>query len=246
MMYDYPISLKTERPSLMKCYFAKILSWLFAVAVTATAVCAQVKPRPKVTPAVPSCVLDKTSAPKVRGFFLGQALASIELPRLPAAYKDSLAIRSASTEIVVVSVHEIFPDMNGKDLAKFGFDGVNFTVHFFDEKVKAVHIAYQEYDPDTAAEFVESVSKTLNLPAEGWKYRGKYMASLKCANFTISVWTGLLEGRPGYRAFPMLSLNDDEADKADVQRIAERRRKAQEAEAELKRQEQIKRKTFKP
>lgn len=198
------------------------------------------------TPSPAPCVLKRASAPHVRGFFLGENLHDIELPNILAVYRENAAKREPD-ETVLVSFFDIFPAVSSdRVLASYGFGDVTFMLHFFDERIKAIFIDYNEYDPDTAREFVASVVEKLHVPAEGWRYRGKYAATLKCQDFSISVWTGRYEDRPIYKAYPMLSLNDDFADEVAVARKADRKRKAAEEAAEKKRQEEIKRKTFKP
>lgn len=87
----------------------------------------------------------------------------------------------------------------------------------------------------------------------GWKYRGIYSASLKCSDFTASLWPGRYEDRPIYQADPMVSFSDDIAEKeqerarkAHINALAEAKRKRQAEEAQGLREEKAKRKVFKP
>jgi hypothetical protein len=172
----------------------------------------------------------------------------IKIPGFNRAYKDQKAKLTDPTQsgVVLVSMYDVFDRPSESQLSEIGFSDANFMLHFYDDKVKAIFIDYSDYEPDSAKEFVNSVSDKLRLPASGWKYRGKYAAALKCKNFTVSVWTGRYEDRPIYKAEAMLSLNDDEADVAELENRRAYLRKQQLEALERKRQELIKKKTFKP
>jgi len=181
---------------------------------------------------------------------LGQGLSEIPLPGIINAYEDSTSKRTKPYDSVLVSLYDLFPKEK-RELPEFS--DANFMLHFFDKRISAIFISYQEYEAENVKEFIGSAATKLGLPEVGWKYRSIFSASLKCSDFTANLWTGRYESRPIYQAEPTVSFIDDIAEKEQERRrkdytnaLDEAKRKRQAEEAQRLRDEKTKRKIFKP
>lgn len=196
------------------------------------------------------CETSKAQLPVLRGFYLGQSISDIDLPRFDEIYKEAKLKRDKPYDPVLVSLYN-FDESERSNLPEF--DDASFMVHFFEDRIQAIFIEYKEFEVGSAKEFIDKAAYKLGLPVEGWRYRDRFGASLKCKDFTADLWTGRYENRPIYQSFPTVSFKDDAAEKkqqlqkSQYEKLSrERALQKQQEEIRKKREEKARRQVFNP
>ncbi len=232
--------MKFTKPSLILSLLAFAVFFLIA-----TNVDAQTKSQAK---AIKLCNLTLADSPKLRGFFLGQTKDELfqRLPLLKEKYNES-AIQSDNKAIGLAGFFSAAID----DVEEFA--DINFDLSFLDGKLYSFSVKYENYEPDNLKTFIKQISDTSKLPSEGWKIESKYSAKLNCADFSVWVWTGREEARPYFLAFPTVDLTDlkveAERDKRQSEykkKLAARQKEQERIETEKQREDERKKKIFKP
>lgn len=161
--------------------------------------------------ATPACTLTLKDLPKIRGIWLGMSEEEF-LSVVPTAKKN---------ENFGEGVGEV--DYSGLPVSPSGSsaDYDLIDVHSVDGHISFFSLAYPNYSPVSAIEFVKQAAETLQLPMNGWKKDGKEARVLDCTEFSIEVQTG----RNGRRIdYPALILTDKVADTKINDRLKQKKR----------------------
>lgn len=226
---------------------------LFVFLLLAVSINAQVKKSPKrVNLSVKNpCSLTISEAPKLRGFYLGQAKDELSnIPYFLEEYekkkKEDYQDRVKFGWLMINSVDLFYRTPGVRTVPIKDLEDVEFYLHFLDNNIMFISMKYTQYEPDNLNSFIKQVSETTILPVESWKIKDKYNAEMSCNGFDVSLWTGNIVGRDEYSDYPTLSISNKTAELEIDKREKAYKKKLIEDEKERKRQEEKKRRTFKP
>jgi hypothetical protein len=197
-----------------------------------------------------------TSAPILRGFFLGQTVDDINglIPSFNRAYSnavDSGLLSDESKEIgnVYMDSSELFyPDDNRpnvRSVPRKDFEDTDFAWHFLDKKLFVLSVKYVEFEPLNLRSFINQVAEKINLPKEGWSIEDKYHAELKCNGFAVYVDMGKSTEDSSVKAPEVMLVDMERRIELDKRRKRLAIRKKNE-ERERIRREREKKSIFKP
>ena len=134
-------------------------------------------------------------APKLRGFFLGQTVAEINLliPGFQEGYSDkrsepiSPIAKEAGVTAVVHSPFLFYKRPGVRQVPSKEFEDADFSWHFFEGKLYFLVIQHIVNDPPNLSNFIREVSEKGHLPVKGWALKDKFHASIKCARFKVEL-----------------------------------------------------------
>lgn len=120
------------------------------------------------------------------------------------------------------------------------FEDVWITASIFvDNKLSYLGVTYPDFEPVSGGDFVRQASKTLSLPATGWKTDGEGARILNCRGFEVYLSTG----DHGYKKnYPSIVLIDTTAEAL----VAHRKKELVRQEQERQKAEQQRRRVFRP
>lgn len=195
--------------------------------------------------------------PVLRGFYMGQTVEEINnvIPNFQTVFNEQrelesrpklLSTRTEAGFTLVTDTDVFYPVPGKRIIPNQEFEDAEFYWHFLDNKLFFISVRYTEFKPTNLKNFVQQVAEKTNLPTNGWLFKDKNHAILKCIGFDIEVWTGKVAGRPDYADYPSVMVTDTNAE-AELERrekaIETRKKKV---ELERLRREKEKKTVFKP
>lgn len=201
------------------------------------------------------CEIDEP--PVLRGFYIGQTVEEInsKIPNFQEAFNkqrnlenrpEFLNTRTEAGFILLGDTNVFYPKPGQRVVPSDEYEDIGFDLHFLDGKLFFMSVKYTEFEPANLKIFVQQVAEKTNLPTQGWIFKDRDNAILKCVGFNVEVWTGRYASRPEYADYPTVWITDSVA-KAEL----DRREKAiglrnKNTELERLRREKEKKTVFKP
>ncbi len=194
-------------------------------------------------------------APTLRGFYIGQTVKEINeiIPNFATMFYNTkekagyFPLSGVSDDSVEEGkeIGLVWMSSNGfeedeKLLLPEEYEDVDFSWYFFNDKLYAFSVHYNEYEPSTSQSFVKQLIEKAKFPAKGWLIPNEFYATLKCSDFKI--WVGI-----PYRGNAANVNIADTNIEAEIKRKdkAIKQRKIDE-ERERIRRERLKKETLKP
>ncbi|PYS99095.1 MAG: hypothetical protein DMF63_13580 [Acidobacteria bacterium] len=141
---------------------------------------------------VPVCNLGLTSAPVLRGFYLGQSYKDIakRIRGFETEYFSTDRGYYGNPELDFRILHltslSSYDSLNDEE----DFKDVTITWQFANSNLARLFVTYTEFRPASLRDFINQFAKTTGVPSASFRVTDKHKAKLTCKDFSFELYQG--------------------------------------------------------